>query len=198
MVIDTISERMDVRHEREIRSVATFEEKRHAGDEAEHGALVVRVDEPDGDEEGTGDDTVRVDEHFLAPDAGVRVDEVGNDAAERAEEDVQEAEHGGPPTGAGLAEFGEVLDVIGAEDGVDGQLAAEGVEVAAGQDEGLQGEDDAHRFAEGRFDDDFAARRVEHLLLADLGFVVGDDVSLVGGGELEFFVVAAGGGAFGA
>jgi hypothetical protein len=51
-----IGVRVYVRHEGEIRPVAGFEEERHAGDEAEHGRFVLRVEEADGDEEGAGDD----------------------------------------------------------------------------------------------------------------------------------------------
>ena len=194
----TISERMHVRDEREVGAVAALEEEGHAGDEAEHGGRMARVGEADGDEEATRDDSVRVQEHLLAPDAGTGIDEVGDDAAERAEDDVEEAEHGGPVAGPGLAEGGEVLDVVGAQDGVDGQFGAKGAEVAAREDEGLQGEDDVHGFAEGRFDHDLAPGGVQHLLLADLRFVVEGTVALVGRRELQLLVVAGCRRAFGA
>ena len=186
----TVGERVDVRHEREVGAVAALEEKGHAGDEAEHGGGAGGVGEADGDEEGAGADAVGVQEGLLAPDAGAAVEEVGDDAAERAEDDVEEAEHGGPVAGPGLAEGGEVLDVVGAQDGVDGQFGAKGAEVATSEDEGLQGEDDVHGFAEGRFDHDLAPRRVQHLLLADLRFVVEGAGPLVRRRELQLFVLA--------
>ncbi len=187
-----------MRDKGEVGAVAALEEEGHAGDEAEHGRRVMRVGEADGDEEAAGDDAVGVEEDLLAPDAGAAVGEVGDDAAERAEDDVEEAEHGGPVAGAGLAEGGEVLDVVGAQDGVDGQLAAKGAEVAARDDERLEGEDDLHRFAEARLDHDLAAGRVQHLLLADLCFVVEGSAALVGGGELELLLVAGCGWTLGA
>jgi hypothetical protein len=53
---DAIGVRVYVRHQGEIRTIAGFEEEGHAGDEAEHGRFVLRVEEADGDEEGAGDD----------------------------------------------------------------------------------------------------------------------------------------------
>ncbi len=141
---DAVGVGVYVRHEAEDGAVGALEEERHAGDEAEHGAFVVAVCETDGDLEGAGDDGVGVHEVFLAPDAGTGIDGVGEEAAERAEHNVQETEHGGPAAGAGLTKGFEVFEVVGAEDGVDGQFGAEGAEVAAGGDEGLQGENDGH------------------------------------------------------
>lgn len=173
-----------MRDEREVGAVAALEEEGHAGDEAEHGGRMVRVRQADGDEEAARDDAIGVQQHLLAPDAGAGVNEVGDDAAERTADDVEEAEHGGPVARAGLAEGGEVLHVVGTQDGIDGQFGAERAEIPAGEDEGLEGEDDVHRFAEGRLDDDLAAGGVQHLLLADLCFVVKGTVALVGGCEL--------------
>lgn len=187
----TISMRMHMRHQPEIRPVARFQEASHAGDEPEHGVLVLRVREADGDEEDARDDGHAVDPHLLAPDAGVRVDEIADDAAQGAEDDVEEAEHGGPVAGARLPERGEVLLVVGAEDAVDGEFAAEGAEVAAAQDERLEGEDDGQGFAEGGFDDDLAARGVEHLLFAYLDFVrEPSDLFGLDGLEAEFLLAA--------
>lgn len=77
-----------MRDEAEDGAVGALEEERHAGHETEHGALVLAVGEADGDLEGAGDDGVSVDEGFLAPDAGASVEGVGEEAAERAEDDV--------------------------------------------------------------------------------------------------------------
>ena len=134
---DAVGEGVDVRHEAEDGAVGALEEEGHAGDEAEHGALVLAVGETDGDLEHAGDDGVGVDEVFLAPNAGTGVYGVGEETAKGATCDVQETEHGGPAAGAGLTESFEVLEVVGAEDGVDGQFGAEGTEVASAGDEGL-------------------------------------------------------------
>ena len=185
---DAVGVRVDVGDEAEDGAVGALEEEGHAGDEAEHGALVVAVGETDGDLEGAGDDGVGVHEVLLAPDAGAGVDGVGEETAEGAEDDVQETEHGGPATGAGLTEGFEVLEVVGTEDGVDRQFGAEGAEVAAAGDEGLEGEDDGHCFLEAGFADDFAAGDIEHLLFAHLSFVVKATLALAGGVVLDFCV----------
>lgn len=169
---DAVGEGVDVGHEAEDGAVGALEEEGEAGDEAEHGALVVAVGEADGDLEGAGQDRVRVHEVLFAPDARAGVDGVGEEAADGPEGDVEEAEHGGPAAGPRLAEGLEVLDVVGAQDGVDGQLGAKGAEVAAAGDEGLQGEDDGHGLLEAGLLDNLPAGNVEHLLFANLGFAV--------------------------
>ena len=126
-----------MRHEAEDGAVGALEEECHAGDETEHGALGVAVLETDGDLEGPGDAGVGVDEVLLAPDTGTGVNGVGYETAKGAAHDVQETEHGRPATGAGLTKCFEVLKVVGAQDGVDGQFGAEGAEVAAACDKGL-------------------------------------------------------------
>ena len=161
-----------MRYEAENGAVACFEEEGHPGDEPEHRAVGLWVGGADGNEESSRDDGEGMDEIFLAPDARALVDGVGEETTGGAGDDIEKAEHCGPAPGAGLAQLGEVLNVVCAEDGVDGKLGAEGAEVGAAGDEGLEGENDAHGFLEGRLDDDFAPGRVEHLLLADLGFVV--------------------------
>ena len=117
---DAVGKGVDVGHEAEDGAVGALEEEGHARDEAEHGALVVAVGEADGDLERAGDDGIRVDEVLLAPDAGAGVDGVGEESARGPAHDVQQTEHGGPAAGARLAEGFEVLEVVGAEDGVDG------------------------------------------------------------------------------
>lgn len=177
---DAVGMRVHVRDEREVGAVAGLEEEGHAGDEAEHGALVVAVRQADGDLEGARHDREAVDQVLLAPDARAAVERVGDEAADGSAGDVEQAEHGGPAACARLAELREVLEVVGAQDGVDGELGAEGAEVAHGHDEGLEGEDDGHGFLEGGFLDDFAAGDVEHLLFADLGFAVVDAAAAFG------------------
>ncbi len=103
-----------------VGAVAGFEEEGHTGNQTKHGALLVGVGKANGDEECAGDDGEEVDEVFLAPHVTFSIDEVGDDAAHRSERDVEQPEHGGPVASAGLAELGEILDVVGAEDGVDG------------------------------------------------------------------------------
>ena len=181
---------MHVGHEREIGAVARFEEEGHTGDEAEHGAVGMGIGETDGDEEGTSEDGEHVDEDLLAPDVGVAVDEVGDDASQGPEDDVEEAEHGRPLPRAGLFQRGEVFHVVGAQDGVDGQLSAEGAEVGACGHEGLRADDDGEGLFEAGLGDDLAAGGVEHLLFADLRFVVVVG-SIFAGGVVADFLSAA-------
>lgn len=183
-----------MRHQPEIRPVARFEEKRHPRHEAEHHVLIVWIRQTDRDEKHPREKGDAVDEGFFAPNARPFVDQVAEDASEGAEDDVEEAEHGGPVAAAALFEGGEVLDVVGAEDAVDGEFGAEGAEVAAGQDEGLRGEDDREGFAERGLDDDFAAGGVEHLLFGDVG-LVSETSGLLGfdGFEAELLLIAAAG-----
>ena len=185
---DAVGKGVHVRYEAEDGTVGALEEEGHARHEAEHGALVVAVGEADSELEHAGEDREGVDEVFLAPDAGAGVDGVGYEAAEGAERHVQETKHGGPATGAALAEGFEVFEVVGAEDGVDGQFGAEGAEVAAAGDEGLQGEDDGHCLFEAGLANDFAAGDIEHLLFANLGLVVEATLALAGGIVLNFCV----------
>ena len=117
---DAVCKRVHVRHETEDGAVGALEEERHARDETEHGVLVVAVRETDGELEDAREDGVGVNEVLLAPDTGAGVDGVGQKPAHGPEGDVQETEHGGPATGAGLTERFEVFEVVGAEDGVDG------------------------------------------------------------------------------
>ena len=180
-----------MRHQREIRAVAGFQEEGHAGDEAEHGMFVMWVREADGEEEDAGDDADEVDPDLLAPDVAVAVDDIGYDAASGAEGDVEKAEHGGPAAGASLKEVGEVLDVVGAEYGINGELSAERAKVAACQDKSLRAEDDGESFFEAGFLDYLAAGCVEHLLLPDLGFVVMVGGVLAGGAVADFFSAVA-------
>ena len=185
---DAVRKRVHVRHETEDGAVGALEEERHAREEAEHGALVVAVRDTDGDLEDAREDGVGVDEVLLAPDAGAGVDGVGQKPAHGPEGNVQETEHGGPATGAGLTERFEVFQVVGAEDGVDGQFRAEGAEVAGAGDEGLEGEDDGHCFLERGFADNFAPCDIKHLLLANLGFVVEATLALAGGIVFELCI----------
>jgi len=163
---------MHVGDEGEDGAVGRLQEERHPRHEPEHGALGVTIRDADGDLEDAGEDGEGVHEILLPPHAAALVDDVREDPAGGSEEDVQQPEHGRPSPAAGLAERFEVLEVVGAQDGVDGELGAEGAQVAAHGDEALEGEDDGEGFFESGFADDLPARRVQHLLLADLGFVV--------------------------
>lgn len=80
---NAISMRVYMRYKCEVGTVAGFEEERHAGDEAEHGRFVLRVEQADGDEECAGDDADEEDPGFFEPEVGgdVFVEEVADDAS---------------------------------------------------------------------------------------------------------------------
>lgn len=174
---DTVSVRVDVRDEGKVGTIPGFHEDGHECDKSNHSIKVVRVQHADDDEEYTAHDADEVDPELLRPEAavGVLVDQVADEAAQRASHDVEETEHGGPATRLGLAKVGEVLEVVGSEDGVDGKLAAEGAEVASAEHDCLWGGYDLHCFFEGRLDDDLV-----------LGFV--DDLAIRRGGGGGFDV----------
>lgn len=71
-------------HQSVVGAVAGFEEESHARHEPEHGRFVVRICEPDGDEEAAGGKADEGDPEFFEPEVGgdVGVEEVGDYAAE--------------------------------------------------------------------------------------------------------------------
>lgn len=82
---------------------------------------------------------------------------------------------------------GELFSVVGAEDAVDGELGAEGAEVAGSEDDGLGREADFGDLAPGRLLHHFASCCVEHFSLARLRFWV---VECAAGG-VDFLVLVA-------
>lgn len=153
----TVSMGMHMRHKSKVGAIPSFQEDSHEGDETHHSREVFRVELSDYDEEDSGHDADEVDPEFLGPQVAVgpAEDEVGEEAARGARDDVEQTEHGGPLAGRGLAELREVLEVVGAEDGVDGELAAEGADVRRHEHDGLEGAGDAEGFLGRGFDDHF-------------------------------------------
>ncbi len=99
------------------------------------------------------------------------VEQVRHGAAQRPRGEVEEAEHGGPVGRARLAETGEVLEIVGRQDAVDGQLSAEGAAVAEDVEPSLRRRRHTHDLGECRLDDDLALRRVDHLIRGEDGLV---------------------------
>lgn len=129
---DAVGGGMDVRHEGEIGTVACLYEEGGDGDEAYHGADVAaigfrRINFSDDDEQRPAQEAGHGDPGLFRPQvlSGYLVEDVCHDAAERTCDKVEEAEDGGVVAGFGLVQVWEVGLVVGAEDGVDGQLAAE-------------------------------------------------------------------------
>lgn len=184
---DSIGERVNMRHKREIGTVASLEKECHRGHEPEHGGMGVGIEDPDRDLESTSDDAECMQKDLLAPDlTRLGVEEIGHQASRRTTDDVQKTEHSSPATGTSLAEGLEVLKVVASEDGVDGQLGAEGAEVADRDNGGLWAEDNGHAFVEGGLDDYFTAGDGEHLLLAHGGFLI--EGAVLGACDVGFLV----------
>ena len=102
----------------------------------------MRVEKPDGNTEDALA-AAEEDHPVLLRDGGVSgraVDDIGDHATCWAKEDVKETEHGGPSPRCSLRERVEVLEVVCAEDGVNGKLTAEGAGVWEGEEEVLEGE----------------------------------------------------------
>jgi len=128
------------------------------------------VNETDGDEEASGDDSQRVQPNLLAPDrASFLLDDIGDGSSERSEHNVEKTKHGGPATGTCLTKLGEVLEVVAPQNRVDGKFGAEGAEVACCDCEGLGRQDDRHGFFKCRLDYNFTLGRFQHVC-----FVHGD------------------------
>lgn len=109
----TVGVWMHMRHQGIIRTVTGLEEKGHARYEPKHGTFDFRVRNANGDQERTGHDAQKVHPCFLSPHAGSSVYEIRDDAAERSKGQVEQPEHGGPSSRAGLFERGKVEEVVG-------------------------------------------------------------------------------------
>lgn len=172
--------RVDVGDEAEVAPVARLEEDGHEGDEAEQDRQLAGVQHPDGDEEGAGQHAADDDPDLLRPEAAARhpVQVVRDEAAERPRHEVLEAEdrgHVGDVRGAGV---GGVLQVVGAEDGIYGELAAEGAQVRDEVEDGLRRREDRYRAGECGLFDDLAFGNFHHLPLGYDRFVVINGVVL--------------------
>ena len=77
------------------------------------------------------------------------IEEICDEAASGAADHVEKAEHGGPLACLGLTHVGEVFGVEVAQDGVDGELGAEGAGVGDCDGGGGEAEEDVHGFFEG-------------------------------------------------
>lgn len=113
------------------------------------------------------------------------VDDICNETTCGTEDDVEKTEHRCPVASAGLAKMWEVLEVVGAKDGVNSEFSAEGAEVAASNCKGLRCEDDIEGFLEGRLEDNFAASLINHLLDWELGLMV--EITMLSLGNLICF-----------
>lgn len=178
-----------MRHKREVGTIASLKEERHTSHEAEHGGVGLGIKNTDRDLESTSDDTKRVKPDLLAVDlTRLPVEEIRDHTTERTEHDVQETKHGCPASCAGLAERLEVLQVVSAEDGVDGKLSAERAEITCDDNGGLRADDDTYGFVEGGLNDDFSHGGGEHFLLARDGFMV--EGAMLGARDVGFLVQA--------
>lgn len=114
-----------MRHKRKIEPVRALVKERKADiDQTDKHPQILRIGEPDGEEESACEETVAVQQDLLRPDAlGSSVCQVCNKAAQRSEHDVQEAEHCGPIAGALEREGRDVLVEEVAQDAVHGKFS---------------------------------------------------------------------------
>lgn len=159
-------------NERKVGSVAGLEEDSHERDEAHHGVEIVRVQLTDDDEADAADHADEVNPHLLCPEIviGSTEDEICDEATGGAAHNVEEAEHGCPAARFGLAEVFEVLEVVCAEDRVDGELTAERAKVGCHQRDGLNGAKHFKEFLHGRLLDDLVSELVDDLNLSSRSF----------------------------
>src|SRR5689334_8723111 len=98
--------RMNMRHERKVGAIASFKEDRHESHKTDHRIKILGVQLANDDEEDTRHDTDEVNPELLRPKvvAGPLVEQVTDEATQRARHNVEQAKHGGPSPGSGLAE----------------------------------------------------------------------------------------------
>jgi hypothetical protein len=128
--------------------------------------------DPRNSNDDSKNDNANNPKHLPIGHALVLGDDAEDDATERTEDDVEETGHSCPSTGAGLTELGEVLEVVCAEDSVDGEFSTEGTEAEHYDLCCLWTEDDRHGFLEGWLHDNFSMSGIEHLLFSYLCLVV--------------------------
>lgn len=87
---------------------------------------------------------------------------------------IEQSEHGGPTAGRRLSQFRELVEVVFAQNGIDGEFGSERVEIAGATDEHLWSYKDLDHFSEGGFDHHLAASGLDHGLFRHLRFVVGE------------------------
>lgn len=183
---DTVGVWMNMRNDGKDSSIGSLEEESHPSDKTEHGGLVLGVQNTDGNLESTGDDGKGMEPCLLTPDGpGLLVEKISDDTTDWAADNVEETEHGCPSTTASLQELGELLEVVGTEDRVDGKLSTECTEVAEGDHDGLEREDDPHGLLERWLNDDFTLSSFNHTLLAHCN-LVGEVV--LGSGDISLLV----------
>jgi len=162
---DAISVRVDVRYEREVRTITRLKEYGHDRNEADHLAEVVGVHLSNDDAHYTRHNADEVDPELLCPEVatGNLVDKVRNEATERSGNNVQEAEHSCPASRLCLTKGLEVLEVISTKDRVDSEFTTEGAEVARAEHQCLEREHDLQSLFQSRLDYDFVLEFVHDL-----------------------------------
>lgn len=172
---DAVGLGVHMRDQCKVGAVAGLEEDGHQRHEAREGGQVVRVDAADDDQQHARQDTACMHPRLLEPQAvpELVVQHVGDDTAQRPGDKVEEAKHGRPVGRLGLAQAGEVLVVVGRQGRVDCELAAERTGIAQHQDPRLRAEPNLHGLLERRLDDQFALRRLEHVIAGHVGIVAG-------------------------
>ena len=163
---------MHVRHQREVRPVGCLGGDGHTDHQAKGLGLGVGIEKADDAEEGAVGEAEGEQPRLPSPERAARpVQGIADEAAEGPRDEVQQAVHGRPVPGAGLAEGGELVEVVGAQEGDDGDLGAEGAEVGSDQGDGGERGDGLGGLRHRRFLDELPAGCGEEILLGDDGVV---------------------------
>lgn len=171
---NAVCEWMHVRDVCEVQTVGTLEEECGSGNESEHCRLLVRVYFADDDKEDARDDGIDMQHDLFAPHAtGIAIREIADESTQRPGHNVEETKHGSPVSVFLQREFGEVLVIVIAQNAINGQLGAEGAEIACAGNKGLEGEENTCSFFECRFLNNLALGDLDHLLGTNLDFIIG-------------------------
>lgn len=181
-----------MRHKRKVGAIACLEENSHESNKPHHSAKVFRVKHTDDNQKDTRQNADEMDPELLSPQVMVRplVNQVADEATKGARDNVQQAEHSGPSPRVRLSQVLEVLEVVGTEDGIDSEFAAEGAHVAGAQHECLKRAQHVHGFLEGRLLDDFVLDFVEDLDFAS--DVAGAGFGVFGLLRIAFLLIVGG------
>ena len=126
----TVRSRMHMRQQREHTPIASLLEERQPGHQPDHRRQMLAIQRPNHNHKHSHDHRQRVHQDLLRPQTARHpIDEIRQDPAQGPEHRVEQPVHGRPAPGARLALLREVLEVVGAQEGVDGELGAEGAEV---------------------------------------------------------------------
>src|SRR5947209_8733717 len=113
---------MHMRYQCKVGAISGLQEESHTSEETDKGRAV--VSHTNRNLECTREERETVNPHLLGPDGMcASVNEISDEATGGTEDNVHQTEHCCPIAAASLSKLWEVLEIVRAEDGVDGQLS---------------------------------------------------------------------------